>query len=59
MASKVAKNVLRVIFDTLGEGHDFLDEFGEHPVAVLRLLHYPPQDPNASDLERGKHSIVV
>ncbi|KAF3389194.1 1-aminocyclopropane-1-carboxylate oxidase [Penicillium rolfsii] len=52
-ASKVAKNVLRVIFDTLGEGHDFLDEFCEHPVAVLRLLHYPPQDPNASDLERG------
>ncbi|KAJ5998276.1 oxidoreductase [Penicillium sp. IBT 35674x] len=53
VASKVAKNVLSVLFDTLGGGHEFLDEFCEHPVAVLRLLHYPPQDPDASELERG------
>lgn len=52
-ASKVAKNVLSVLFDTLGGGHEFLDEFCEHPIAVLRLLHYPPQDPDASNLERG------
>lgn len=52
-ASKVAKNVLSVLFDTLGVKHEFLDEFCDHPVAVLRLLHYPPQDPDASQLERG------
>lgn len=57
MASKVAKNVLSVLFDTLGGGHEFLDEFCEHPVAVLRLLHYPPQDPGASELERGMISF--
>lgn len=45
--------MLSVLFDTLGGGHEFLDEFCEHPVAVLRLLHYPPQDPGASELERG------
>ncbi|KAF9883350.1 hypothetical protein FE257_003566 [Aspergillus nanangensis] len=51
--STLARNILSVMAETLGLERTFFDEFCHHPVAILRLLHYPPQAPDASELERG------
>ncbi|KAH7121769.1 hypothetical protein B0J13DRAFT_680367 [Dactylonectria estremocensis] len=49
----LAEKIVRVICDSLEVTDDWVPEFIETPIAVLRLLHYPPQAPDASDLERG------
>ena len=47
--------ILRMLARTLGLAETAFDAFCVHPIAILRLLHYPPQDPDNSDIERGKH----
>ncbi|KAI2909585.1 hypothetical protein CBS147371_9475 [Aspergillus niger] len=39
--------------DTVGLDSDALRRFCTKPIATLHLLHYPPQAPDASELERG------
>ncbi|KAJ5297040.1 oligo-1-6-glucosidase [Penicillium atrosanguineum] len=51
--STFATNLMQVMALTLNLNEDFFDEFCDHPVAVLRLLHYPPQDPTTVETERG------
>jgi len=50
---QLAQDVLRVIALSLNLGPDTFDEFGQNALAILRLLHYPPQPPDASEDERG------
>lgn len=51
--SSLAVGILQLLARTLSLDEKTFSEFCEHPIAVLRLLHYPSQDPNASELERG------
>ncbi|KAL2823904.1 putative oxidoreductase [Aspergillus cavernicola] len=51
--TSLAIGILQLLARTLGLEEDTFSNFCQHPVAVLRLLHYPPQDPDASELERG------
>lgn len=51
--SVLAMDILQMLAHTLDLEEDTFDNFCEHPVAILRLLHYPPQDPDASEEERG------
>jgi len=50
---QLAESIIKVICRTLGLEEGWVSEFVEDPIAVLRLLHYPPQAPDASSLERG------
>jgi len=52
--TKLAKNLLQVLACTLSLPTNYFDDFCEHPVAALRLLHYPPQDPATTEVEKGK-----
>lgn len=52
----LAENVLRVIAMTLDLDKEYFQPFCDEPVAVLRLLHYPPQPPEASPDERGEQT---
>ncbi|KAL4965000.1 isopenicillin N synthase family dioxygenase [Aspergillus stella-maris] len=49
----LAEGILRMLARTLGLAEDVFSCFTERPVAVLRLLHYPPQEADAGDFERG------
>jgi isopenicillin N synthase-like dioxygenase len=53
--SNFATELMQVMAHTLDLDADFFGEFCDHPVAVLRLLHYPPQDPTTVENERGEH----
>jgi isopenicillin N synthase-like dioxygenase len=53
MMTALAVNLLQVLACTLNLNTNFFDDFCEHPVAALRLLHYPPQDPAATEVEKG------
>ncbi|KAJ5719299.1 oxidoreductase [Penicillium malachiteum] len=46
-------DILRALAWSLDLEDDFFSSFYEEPVATLRLLHYPPQDPATIDTERG------
>ncbi|PWY63101.1 oxidoreductase [Aspergillus eucalypticola CBS 122712] len=46
-------DLMTVIAEMVGLGSDALRRFCAKPIATLRLLHYPPQAPDASELERG------
>ncbi|CAG8260614.1 unnamed protein product [Penicillium nalgiovense] len=50
---ELAVAIMQVIAHTLGLNEDFFGDFCDHPVSILRLLHYPSQEADASDLERG------
>jgi isopenicillin N synthase-like dioxygenase len=58
----LARKVLRVLALTLGLAEGWFEEFagggpggGEEPMAVLRLLRYPPQPPSSAGvLEKGE-----
>lgn len=52
--TSLAMGILQMLARTLDLEDNAFSEFGQYPVAVLRLLHYPPQEPDASELERGK-----
>ncbi|PYH91647.1 Clavaminate synthase-like protein [Aspergillus ellipticus CBS 707.79] len=49
----LAVNIMTVIADMVGLDRPSLNRLCERPIATLRLLHYPPQPPDASELERG------
>lgn len=51
--TRLAENILRVIAMTLNLDEEYFQAFCTEPAAVLRLLHYPPQAPDASEDERG------
>ncbi|GKZ36858.1 hypothetical protein AbraIFM66950_008091 [Aspergillus brasiliensis] len=48
-------DLMTVIAELVGLDSDALHRFCTKPIATLRLLHYPPQAPDASELERGVH----
>ncbi|PYH78576.1 Clavaminate synthase-like protein [Aspergillus uvarum CBS 121591] len=48
----LAMGIMQMIARTLHLDEDVFHDFCEHPVAVLRLLHYPPQGPKAAEDER-------
>ncbi|KAJ6191541.1 hypothetical protein N7519_001562 [Penicillium mononematosum] len=50
---ELAVAIMQVIARTLGLDEDVFGDFCDHPVSILRLLHYPSQEVDASDLERG------
>lgn len=52
--TKLAEDILRILAQGLGIAEDWFQDYAKDPVAVLRLLHYPPQKPDASALERGQ-----
>lgn len=52
--TSLAMGILQILARTLDLEDNTFNDFCQHPVAVLRLLHYPPQEPDASELERGK-----
>ncbi|RAH68041.1 Clavaminate synthase-like protein, partial [Aspergillus aculeatinus CBS 121060] len=54
----LAMGIMQIIARTLHLDEDVFYDFCEHPVAVLRLLHYPPQESEAADDERdtGAHT---
>lgn len=52
--TQLAENVLSVIAMTLNLNADYFRDFCDEPAAVLRLLHYPPQAPDANEDERGE-----
>ena len=55
--TRLARKVLRVLALTLELEEEWFEEFaaGEEPMAVLRLLHYPPQEPSSEGvLEKGQ-----
>lgn len=52
--TSLAMGILRMLALTLELEESAFDAFCEHPIAILRLLHYPPQDPDSSDIERGE-----
>lgn len=55
----LAENILSVIALTLNLNEDYFQGFCNEPAAVLRLLHYPPQAPDASEDERGELSYIT
>jgi isopenicillin N synthase-like dioxygenase len=50
---QLAENIVITLCKTLDIDDSWVPEFTNEPIAVLRLLHYPPQPPDASELERG------
>ncbi|KAI9929663.1 hypothetical protein ASPWEDRAFT_41116 [Aspergillus wentii DTO 134E9] len=49
----LGEGIMKMIARTLKLEENAFDEYCQSPAAILRLLHYPSQDPNASELERG------
>ena len=51
--SKLAEEVLMLLAETLDLDSQWFSNFCKDPAPVLRLLHYPPQPPDAPEQERG------
>lgn len=51
---KLAHDILKILAATLNLDEDFFQGYIDTPIAILRLLHYPPQPTDASADERGK-----
>jgi len=51
---ELAIAIMQVLACTLDLDEGAFGNFCDHPVSILRLLHYPPQETDASDLERGE-----
>lgn len=49
----LSENIIRALCKTLDISDEWVSEYVDTPISVLRLLHYPPQAPDASALERG------
>lgn len=56
---KLAHDILRILASTLNLDEDFFQDYVDTPIAILRLLHYPPQPANASSDERGMRAVDV
>lgn len=52
--TSLAMGILQMLARTLDLEDNAFIEFCKHLVAVLRLLYYPPQEPDVTELERGK-----
>ena len=50
---ELAEIVMQVLVSTLGLVEHAFGDFCDHPVSILRLLHYPPQEVDTSGLEKG------
>ncbi|KAJ5780386.1 Oxoglutarate/iron-dependent dioxygenase [Penicillium paradoxum] len=50
---ELAVAIMQVLAHTLGLQETVFGDFYDHPVTILRLLHHPLQEADASDLERG------
>jgi isopenicillin N synthase-like dioxygenase len=50
---KLSETIFRLLCETLEVDNSWISEFVDTPIAILRLLHYPPQAPDASEWERG------
>lgn len=50
---ELSEAIMQVLARTLGLDEHAFGDFCDHPVSILRLLHYPPQEGDASGLERG------
>lgn len=49
----LTEKVLQAIAVSLGYDKDYFDEFCTEPMSFYKLLHYPPQAPDAHHLQRG------
>ncbi|KAF4189668.1 hypothetical protein CNMCM7927_007352 [Aspergillus lentulus] len=49
----LTEKVLQAIGVPLGYDESYFDEFCTEPMAFYKLLHYPPQPPDADPLQRG------
>lgn len=49
----LTEKVLQAIAISLGYDKGYFDEFCREPMAFYKLLHYPPQAPDAHELQRG------
>ncbi|KAL7628323.1 hypothetical protein AAE478_002523 [Parahypoxylon ruwenzoriense] len=49
----LAERIVRMLCRALEVDDGWVPEFVRDPISILRLLHYPPQPPDASELERG------
>ena len=49
----VAHRLMRAMARSLGLAPGHFDSFCDEPMAILRLLHYPPQPPNPAPDEKG------
>ncbi|PWY83362.1 oxidoreductase [Aspergillus heteromorphus CBS 117.55] len=52
-ALELAVDIMAVIAEMVGLDQQTLERLCHRPIATLRLLHYPPQPPDAPELERG------
>jgi len=51
----LAEDLIRALCKTLEIADDWVADFVKTPISTLRLLHYPPQAPDASEHERGAY----
>lgn len=49
----LALTLLRAMTPALGIERDFFDQRFEHPVSVLRMIHYPPRHTATSEQQQG------
>ena len=49
----LTERVMEAIAMSLGYDQHYFDEFCTEPMAFYKLLHYPPQSPDADKLQRG------
>lgn len=52
MWARLATQILRVLALGLGLEESFFNDFTKDPIAVLRMIHYPPT-PTMDDKQRG------
>ena len=55
----LASRIMQVLAKTLGIADDFFADYAHRPIATLRLLHYPPQAPDAPASERGEFLVLL
>lgn len=51
--SALTEQVMKAIGISLGYSAQYFDAFCTEPMAFYKLLHYPPQAPDADELQRG------
>ncbi|KAJ4160056.1 uncharacterized protein LMH87_007988 [Akanthomyces muscarius] len=51
--TKLTEEVLRATSMSLGYDASYFDEFCKDPMCFYKMLHYPPQPPDAHALQRG------